>query len=83
MECNKNFIENIIEDLLIIGEDELENLSKEEEIEYYDNLILNIEKWLKENYDTSKLDNGHDEVIKSGKVTWTLTTLQNQMNNIN
>ena len=83
MECNKNFIENIIEDLLINGEDELENLSKEEEIEYYDNLILNIEKGLKENYDTSKLDNGHDEVIKSGKVTWTLTTLQNQMNNIN
>ena len=44
------------------------NMSKEEEIEYYNNLIKIVEKTLTENFDTSKLDKGQDEVIKTEKL---------------
>ena len=36
-----------------------------------------------ENYDTSKLDKGQDEFIKTQKMTITLTTIENQKNNTN
>ena len=59
-------------------------MSKEEEIEYYDNLINIIEKeFTSKNYDTSKIDNGQNEVAKIGKITLTLTTLENEKSNIN
>ena len=58
-------------------------MSKQEEIEYYDNVIKIIEKGFTENYDTSKLDIGQDEVIKREKMTVTFTTIENQKNNIN
>ena len=51
--------------------------------DYYDNLLNLIEKWLIENYDTSKLDSGNDEYINAGKMTVTLTTIENQKNNTN
>ena len=35
-------------------------MSKEEEIEYYNNIINIIDKGFTENYDTSELDNGKD-----------------------
>jgi len=80
-ECIKNDINDIIKDLI---KDEVEILSKKEEIEYYDNLINIIEEaFTSENYDILKLDNGQNEVIKTGKITITLTTLINEKNNIN
>ena len=42
-----------------------------------------IQKEFTENYNISKLDNGLDEVIKTGKIIITFTTPQNQRNNIN
>ena len=58
-------------------------MSKEEKIKYYDNLLKIIEDEFTENYDTSKIDNGEDEVIKTEKITVTFTTSENQKNNIN
>ena len=83
MECIKNDIKNIIEDIVENKKNETEKMSKEEEVEYYDNLIEKIEKGFTENYDTSNLDNGQDEVINTEKMTVTFTTPQNQRNNIN
>ena len=80
-ECTKYDINDLIRDLI---RDEAEIMSKEEEIEYYDNLINIIEKeFTSENYDTSKIDNGQNEVAKIGKITLTLTTLENEKSNIN
>ena len=79
MECNKNN-KNFIENLEI---NSTENMSKEEEIAYYDYLLKKIEKEFIDNYDTSKLDNGEDEYITTEKMTWTFTTLENQRKNIN
>ena len=59
-------------------------MAKIEEIEYYDNLLKNIENGFTNNYyDTSNLDNGQDEILKTEKVTITLTTVENQKNNTN
>ena len=58
-------------------------MSLDEEIEYYDYLLKTIENIFTENYDTSKIDDGQDEVITTCKMTLTLTTSQNQRNNIN
>ena len=58
-------------------------MSEEEQIKYYDNLIETIDQvFTSENYDTSKLDNGEDEYIKTGKMTVTLTTLENQRDHL-
>ena len=62
---------------------EKEKMSKDFEIEYYDNLIKIIEKALIENYDTSKIDKGEDDIIKTEKMIVTFTSLENQKNNIN
>ena len=79
MECNKknkNFIENL-------EINRTENMSKEEEIAYYDYLLKKIEEEFIDNYDISNLDNGEDEYITTEKMTWTFTTLENQRKNIN
>ena len=58
--------------------------SKDEEIKYYDNILQNIEnKFTSDDYDTSNIDGGQDEIITNGKITTTLTTSENQKNNIN
>ena len=58
--------------------------TKTEENKYYDNIIKNIEEnFTSENYDSSNIDNGKDDVIKEGKITITFTSSQNQKNNIN
>ena len=80
-ECIKDDIQNIIEDL-IIKKNDTKSMSKEEEIEYYDNIIKIIDETFTENYDTSKLDNGEDEYVKTEKITVTFTTIENQKNNI-
>ena len=84
MECIKNDFSNMINDLIIKEKNETEKMAKIEEIEYYDNLLKNIENGFTNNYyDTSNLDNGQDEILKTEKVTITLTTVENQKNNIN
>ena len=60
-----------------------EKLSKEEEIEYYNNIIKATEIGFTENYNTSNLDNGIDEYITTEKMTITFSTTENQKNNIN
>ena len=80
-ECIKNNIKNNVEGI-ILDKSEIENMSNERQIEYYDNIINNIEKVMP-NYDTSEIDKGQDEVIEVGKTTWTFTSVDNQKNNIN
>ena len=82
-ECIKNGeIKTLIEDI-IKNNEEVEK-TKEEEIEYYDTIIKNIEEgFTSENYDTSDLDNGKDEIIETEKMTVTFTTTKNQKNNNN
>ena len=82
-ECIKNNFHNLIEDLKIKENDEIEKMSKDEEIEYYDNLLKIIENAFTEKYDTSILDNSEDEYIETKKMTVTFTTPDNQRNNIN
>ena len=80
-ECIKNDIKDIIKDFI---KNETEIKPGKEQIEYYDNLIYTIEQFIaSENYDTSKLDNGKDEVIETDKMTVTLTTSKNEKSNIN
>ena len=58
--------------------------TKTEEIKYYDNIIKNFEEnFTSEHFDSSNIDNGKDEVIKTEKITITFTSSQNQKNNIN
>ena len=82
-ECIKNNINNIIEEPLINGISENNLNTKEKEIEYYDNLLKIIEEGFTENYDTSTIDKGQDEVIETDKMTVTFTTSENQKSNIN
>ena len=50
----------------------------------YDNILQNNEKeFTSDNYDTSNLDNGQDEIMITCKITTTLTTSENQRNNKN
>ena len=75
---------NIDSTINIINYDTIEtNNLNEEEIDYYDNILQNIEiKFTSENYDTKNIDNGKDEFINNGRITTTLTTSENQKNNI-
>ena len=82
-ECIKNSIKNIIKDLIINEKNVTEKMSKEDKIEFYDNLIQKIENGFTDNYDTPKLDNGQEEYIKADKIIVTFTTSQNQKRNIN
>ena len=77
-----NDIQNKIDDL--INEiNYTENNSKKNEIDKYDKIIKLIEQSFTTNYDTSKIDKGHDEYLRAGKITVTFTTSENQKNNIN
>ena len=74
MECYINHINNILNNLITTEKNETEKMTKDEEIEYYDNLIEAIEKGFTDNYDTTKLENGEDEYISTEKMTITFTT---------
>ena len=82
LECKKiSEIKNEIEDLIQNLGDEK---NKEEEIKAYDNILKNMEEILtSNNYDTTKIDNGKDEIIEIEKIKVVLTTTENQKNNIN
>ena len=70
----KQLLENLISNKSII----------EEEIDYYDAILKNIEDLYTSNkYDTSNLDEGNDEIIEMEKLKVTLTTSENQKNNLN
>ena len=58
------------------------NLKKE--IEYYDKFIKKIENiFTSKDYNTTKLDEGKDEIYETEKMKITFTTSKNQKNNIN
>ena len=50
---------------------------------YYDNILKTVESGFTSiNYDTSNLEKGNDESLKTEKVIITFTTSENQKNNI-
>ena len=70
-------IKKIIENLI-------NNKTNKEEKKYYDTILKTIEDiFTSKIYNTSKLDNGNDEIIETEKVKVILTTTENQKNNIN
>ena len=55
-----------------------------EEIKYYDQILKNIEDIFTSNdFDTFDIDKGEDQVIEAEKIKITLTSTQNQKDNIN
>ena len=74
----KNKIDNILN-----KEKNLTNINeKDEEIKYYDDILKIIEEgFTSEDYDTSNLDKGENEIIETDKMTITFTTTENQKNN--
>ena len=79
-ECARNCpINSIINGLCILN-----LINYKNEIEYYNIIIKNIENdYTSGNYDTINLDKGQDVIIKTGKITTTLTTSKNQKNSMN
>ena len=76
-----NDLKNVIES---ITKNETGEKTKEKENEYYNKILTTLQKtFTSENYDTSDLDNGHDEIIETEKMKITLTTTDNQKNNVN
>ena len=80
IECKKsNKIINMEENLNICLNNEI---TKEKEIYCYDTVLKDLEDiYTSENYNTSILDNGNDEVIEIGKTKVILTTTENQKKN--
>ena len=67
MECFKNDFRHLMKELQAYEQNKKQIMSKEEEIEYYNNIIKIIGKSYTDNYDTSKLDNGENEIIQTEK----------------
>ena len=81
-ECVEYEIEDIIKTILYDERNKIEK-SNEEKINYYDNILKNIEKiFTSIKYNASDLDAGKEQIIESEKLIITLTTIQNQRNNI-
>ena len=76
-----NQIKNVIEN---IKKYQPKFKTKEEENKFYDEILKNIkEVFTSENYVLSDLENGKEEKIETEKMTITITTTENQKNNIN
>ena len=61
-----------------------ENKTYEEKIDNYDKILKIIERVITaENFNTSNLDNGNEEIIKTEKMTIVLANSKNQGNDIN
>ena len=72
-----------IQEIIKYKKNETKELTKEEEIEIYNEVVSNVETiFTSEDYNTSNLDSGEDEVIQTEKMTITLTTTKNQRGNI-
>ena len=82
--CIENNLQKVVKDTLLNNERNKTEKSKKEEIEFYDN-VLNIieETFISGNYNTSNIDNGEDEIIRTEKLIITYTTTENQKNNLN
>ena len=79
-ECIKYNIQNLIKDKEKFI-NETENISKEEEAEYYSDIINIIENVFEsENYDTSNIDNGGVEKIETKRMKIIISKIQNQKN---
>ena len=83
MECVKNVeIKKMIENVIITNE--TKEKTKEEEIEYYDTIMKDIDTaFTSEDFDTSDLDKGNDETIEIEKMKITFTTTKTQNDNEN
>ena len=87
-ECIKNDINKIdiiLDDLFIKYKsnktNESNNIREDEEINYYNDLIKNIESILTdENFDASNLDK--EKIVQTEKIIITLTTTKNEKDNI-
>ena len=76
-------IDNIIQDLSSKYQknETSEEKTTEEEINYYNEIITNVESiFTDKNFDTTNLDNGEEQVIKTEKMTITLSTTQSKIN---
>ena len=83
-ECIKNDIENLINIEEEYMKNELETITKTEEIKYYNKILTQAEEYFKsEYYNTSKLDNGQEEIMTTERMTITFTTIENEKNKIN
>ena len=70
---NFNYYNNIINNQI-----NATGKSNEEEIKYYDNILKSVEdEFTSKDYDTSNLDNELDDIIKTEKMTITLSTYGN------
>ena len=77
-------IQDIKNQILNYEKNENEKLTKDDKIKYYDEILENIETlFTSEVYNTSCVDSGKDEIIKTEKLIITMTSTQNQRNNIN
>ena len=77
-------IENFIADIFNYETNETnEELSKEEEINKYNQILDNIETiFTSDNYDLTNIDKGDDQVISANKMVITFTNTDNQKNNL-
>jgi len=77
--CIQNFMNKKVDD-----ETDNNNKDKEEDTKAQDIMLENIETgFTSQDYNTSNLEKGEDDVYKDEKMTVTLTTTQNQKNNTN
>ena len=71
---------NKVQEILKI-QNKTESKENDEEINYYNAILEVIEDvFSSDNYDTSNLDNGKDEIIETNKMIITFTTIENQKN---
>ena len=83
-ETHINNTNNVNIDLKNIIKNLLSNETNELDQKFYDKVLEIIETgFISKNYNISDLDNGKDDIIKTEKINITLTTIQNQKNNIN
>ena len=67
-----------------IKEEESDNNGKDKDTKIQDMILQSVESsFTSEDYNTSTLDNGEDDVIENDKMTITLTTTENQKSNSN
>ena len=77
-------IKDIIQNLCILSVYFPNNNKKEKEIKLMNIMLKNVEAGLKYNdYNTTNLENGEEDIISIERMTITLTTTQNQKNNKN
>ena len=82
VKCIKNKKKASLDDILNLINYERNQTKEMTKVEYYDAVIKNVEALFTKNYDTTKLDNGKDEVKQIGNMKITFTTMENQKNNL-